>query len=56
MGEVEAIEFAFELADLGNVSVHLLVAHVPVLVDLVNDKSRIAEYVKVFNAELDHYA
>jgi hypothetical protein len=50
MGKLEAIEFAFELADLGNISVHLVVAPIPVLVDLVDDESGVAEYVKAFNA------
>ena len=51
----DAIEFVFYLSYRGAVSVHLLIGAIPILVELIDHKGRVAVHLEAFNAELDSY-
>jgi hypothetical protein len=51
--ELETIEFILQLSDLRTISIHPFAGTVPVLVHLVDDKSRITVHHEPFYAKLD---
>ena len=53
---LDAIELAFQLSDRFAVCVHLFAGRILVLVELVDDQSRVSVDIETFDTELDHNA
>ena len=53
---LDAIELAFQLSDRFVVCIHLFTGRVPVLVELVDDQSRVSVDIETFDTELDRNA
>ena len=51
----DAIEFVFYLSYRGAVSVHILIGAIPILVELIDHKGRVAVHLEAFNAKLNSY-
>jgi hypothetical protein len=52
---LDTVELAFKLPLLDAVGVHLLVAAVPIFVELINHERGVAVHHEAFNAELYGY-
>ena len=53
---LDAVELAFQLSDRFAVCVHLFASRIPVLVELVDDQSRVSVDIETFDTELDRNA
>ena len=53
---LDAIELAFQLSDRFAVCVHLFVGRIPVLVELVDDQSRVSIDIEMLDTELNRNA
>ena len=53
---LDAVELAFQLSDRFAVCIHLFAGRVLVLVELIDDQSRVSVDIETFNTELDRNA
>ena len=53
---LDAVELAFQLFDRFALCIHLFAGRVLVLVELVDDQSRVSVDIEMFDTELDHNA